>query len=88
MSDRSYAWSPGADLFGRFWLGTATAALFSYFTFGSRVLWPGQGGFECLILGTVTAAMLTLVGRSRLLEAGLGLGLVDEDEDEGADGSG
>jgi len=69
VSDRSYVPIPGADLFGRFWLGTATAALFSYLTFGGKVLWPGESGFECLILGAVTAAMLTLVGRSKLLEA-------------------
>jgi hypothetical protein len=69
VSARSHAPVLGADLFGRFWLGTAVAALFSYFTFGRAVLWPGESAFECLILGAVTAAMLTLVGRSRLLEA-------------------
>jgi len=69
VSDRAHAPFLGGDLFGRFWLGTAMAALFSYFTFGGTVLWPGQSGFECVILGAVCAAMLTLVGRSRFLEA-------------------
>ena len=69
MSDRSQRTFLGAELFGGFWLGTLTAAGFSYVTFGNRILSPQHGGFECIVLGVLTAAMLTLVSKGRLVEA-------------------
>ena len=69
MSDRSQRTFDGAELFGGFWLGTLTAAAFGYATFGERILSPRQDGFECVVLGALTAAMLALVGKGRLVEA-------------------
>ena len=69
MSDRSQRPFLGTELFGSFWLGTLTAAAFSYVTFGDRILSPQGGGFECIVLGTLAAAMLALVGRRRMVEA-------------------
>ena len=69
MSDRSQRKFLSAELFGGFWMGALTAAGFGYLTFGERVLFPRQPGFECVILGALTAAMLTLVCKGRLVEA-------------------
>jgi len=69
VSRRSQRTSVGTELFSDFWLGTLTAALFSYVTFGDRILSPSHGRFECIVLGTLTAAMLALVGRERRVEA-------------------
>lgn len=69
MSDRSQRPFPVAELFGRFWLGSLIAALFGYATFGERVLSPRHGGFECIVLGVLAAAMLALVGTRRPVQA-------------------
>ena len=71
MSDRSQRPFLATELFGGFWLGTLTASAFGYVTFGERILSPRHGAFECVVLGTLTAAMLALVSRGRRVEAAL-----------------
>jgi len=71
VSDRSQRPFLATELFGGFWLGTLTASAFGYVTFGERILSPRHGAFECVVLGTLTAALLALVSRGRRVEAAL-----------------
>ena len=69
MSSRPQRPFRGAELFGSFWLGTLTAAAFAYATFGEKMLSPRHGGFESVVLGVLTAAMLALELATRLAGA-------------------